>query len=327
MVWKPKEKEATLEESIAAAVKEYTPFWFGSTPLLCGVRSGEKVQAQPLNPSIIQGMWMIFFGDMTDSTGETGLFYLHEFKRRYEHLGVHFIWVVQPRYAFQSQPRVLETFTRKNAIDFPFVLDAKGLLAQAFGRQVNPKFVVIHDGKLVHNSEGPDWMKDTEALLHEFLRTSDPGLPLLSVFKTDRRFKKEISFVEFGKDRGSKIQLQGKWDQDADRIFTTDPTASMSFQCLGPNLSVFAQSLSRDQDVAILQFEVAGSSIDDSQFGPDLERDDEGRKIIRAGAGNPDLYDALIQLPGNQRMVTLRTPLAKRAGVALFGLRMNEFVK
>src|SRR5581483_9150852 len=96
MVWKPKEKELTPEEAVAAAKKELAPFWHGSPPLLAGVLSPQGVTAHPLDPAFGAKSWLLFFLDPTDAAGESAFSYARELHRRYHQHNVGCLLVFRP---------------------------------------------------------------------------------------------------------------------------------------------------------------------------------------------------------------------------------------
>ena len=339
MAWKPKEKELSAEEAVEEAIAHLKPFWHGSPPLICGAKVGNKINAQPLDPAITKGAWFLFFADPTDFSGKFSLAYLREFQNRYEDSGVKFLWIFKPHYKYLTLPRTVEQMTKKNQIRVPVVVDDEGHLSAAFGTKDLPKVVLLNDGKVMINGEGSNWMDGTEAALQKFLRVNDPGLSFLYVFKPMTKFSRDIGHVEFGTGRGIvitkeamkpqkvgkvEISIKGQWTQDEDKIFTSDPTATVSFTSPGAGVSLMAQSITRDQEWTSFVIETNGVPVHELNRGPDLGSDDDGRSMLRVEAVG--LYHATSGLPDTTRSITLRFPQAKRVPAGLLGLRFSEAI-
>ena len=338
MAWKPKEKELTPEEAVEEARAYLKPFWHGSIPLICGSKVGNQINAQPLEPTITKGAWFLFFADPTDSSGKFSLAYLREFQNRYEDSGVKFLWIFKPHYKFFTLPRTVEQMTKKSQIRVPVVVDDEGHLSAAFGAKDLPKVVLLNDGKVMINGEGPNWMESTEATLQKFLRLNDPGLSFLHVYKPMTKFSRDIGHIEFGTGRGivltepmkpqivNKVELtiKGKWTQDEDKITTSDPTASISFISPGSGLSLMCQSITRDQEWTSFVIEINNMPVHELNRGVDLSSDDDGRSIVRVEA--LALYHAAHALPETSREITLRFPQAKRVPAGFLGLRFSEAI-
>jgi hypothetical protein len=86
MVWKPKEKELTLEEALSLAKKELAPFWIGSPPLLAAFKTKHHTALYPIHPTFNESSWAIFFINPTCFSGKTTTLFAREMYRRYHDL-------------------------------------------------------------------------------------------------------------------------------------------------------------------------------------------------------------------------------------------------
>ena len=353
MIWKPKEKELTPEEAVERAKKELSPYWFGSPPLLAAVRMGpDKVSAFPLEASFGKQSWLMFFIDPTDFSGDVMIQCAREFHRRYHTHQLGFLIIYRPQYSYMRGRDSLEQIKIRHQLPFPIVVDADETLLAAFGATTLPKILLFTEGKTLLQAEGPSWMADFEIEIQKFLRSRDPGLPLLPEMEAQPTFFKDVSRLDFGRDRGAafpkpgfstqvkgfwvgnfpdigktkpevgQVILSGNWIQDGDRIATQDSKARLDFVSPGSGVSIVAQALPPAEDLGKIVVEVEGIPAYDAFCGGDLGFDDEGSSTLRPE--KPQLYHLLESLPSKNRWVTLRFPHAGQGAVAIYGLRFSE---
>ncbi len=351
MVWKPKEKELTQEEAIALAKKELSPFWFGSGPLLAGIKTGARTTVYPLDPAFTENPWLIAFVDTTSFAGETTVTFLREFYRRYNSNGLRFLLVIHPRYEFQRDRGLTENYIRRAQLQFPVVIDSDGLLAQAFGAKELPKICLLDKQRPIFEKSGANWIKDAEAEIHSFLRATDPGLPLLPVYhpskismdagsfdfgaSTKLRFPApgfgapvnglssgKFGFSNTNTPEPGKILISGSWMQDKDRIATTDPSAQIQFLSPGASISIIAQLLSKTAELAKIVVEVNDIPAFDVFASEDLYFDDEGQSAVKIEG--PRIYRLLTGLSEKERRITLKFPTVKHGPIAVFAIRFSD---
>jgi hypothetical protein len=354
MSWKKKERELSQEEAIELARKELEPYWLGSKPLLAAVKPGQgaEVQAFPLDPIFVKNRWLIALLDPTTFSGETTLFYLREFFRRYADHDLSFLLLCRSVYSYLREKKPIENMMRSYRFTFPAAIDHDGAMSRALGAKGFPRILLSTGGQFVVEREGLDWMSDFESEIQKFLRSTDPGLPLLPIFQPSEVLQKDTHRLEFGKGRGAPIPepgfkmtskkimagvfkgtrpqkmpegglfMSGQWIQDEDYILTADPTAQLGFRSPGAYLSVVAQALSKNQDAGKVAFEINHSLVSEQMVGPDMGFDVDGLSVVEVKA--PRLYHALVRLPVESREVTLRFPTANRTPVALYGIRFGQ---
>ena len=329
MVWKPKEKQLTLEEATALAIKELTRFWFGSKPLIAGVKSGNKVTALPLDPTFTNKSWLMFFIDPTDFSGESVLEYACEWYRRYAPNDLNFLLFLKIPYQFLRTNEAIQQMIRKLQIPFPLALDEEELLFSAFNAKSLPKVILFDRNQYIFEHGGNEWLKGTELKTQQFLRSRDPGLALLQPFQSERPLTEDGFRIDFGKNQkipatfsGKNFSRSGKWEQEDERIMTADPEAAIKFISPSPRISVIAQSLSKLREMSKLVIEVNGIPAFDSFASENLTMDDDGQSIAKVEDGQ--LYHVLANLPEENREVTLRFPIANRVPIALYGLRFGK---
>lgn len=358
MAWKPKEKELSPEEAIALARKELEPFWFRSEPLICGVSSEAGIQAVPLDTTFPKHPWLLFFIDPTEFSGETVMVYAKEWYRRYSTHEVGFLVMFRPPYRFYRERPVVNQFIEHFGLTFPVAIDADGLLTQAFRvHESLPKLVLLDGQKIVFEAAGKNWREDSELQIQKFLRSRDPGLALSPPFIPARALPEDRMRIEFGygapseraaifpgpwvdAPRGMKaakfaglrldkmqpreIFLSGNWIQDAEKIATQDPQATLGLTVPSSRFSLVAQSLAgQDQlDSAKISVEVLDKPAYDAVAASHLTLDDSGLALVRVREAN--FYHVIHKLPVREREVTLRFPTADRQAVALYGIRYGE---
>ncbi len=357
MAWKPKEKELTLEEAIALAKKELAPFWHGSPPLIAAVQ-GRGTSAFPLDPEFTKKSWFIVFLDPTNFEGEASARTAREFARRYEPENLHFLAVLHPSFHFITERHWVEAALKRLQISFPAVVDTNGLLESSFGDGPLPRVVLWTSGKPVLSSSGQDWITRVEGDLQAFLRSRDPGLPLLPVRETHENCFRAILSKHLGRGKGSttprfgfsrpgqsgfsttlfptrepaildslgkgEIAITGKWIQDEERIATSDPSATLGFICPASRFSILAQSLANVSERNKIGIELNHQPALDIFRGDDLEFDEDGSSMVVVDS--PRLFHALANLGEKERRVLLRFPSAQRSAVAIYALRFaNSF--
>jgi hypothetical protein len=351
MVWKPKEKELTLEEAVALAKSELTPLWFGSEPLVAAIRGaeGQKPSVFPLANHFSTVPRLFIFVDPTQPGSEFLLKYGREWHKRYQPNGCELLAVFRLPYGGLQQAQDFQGLFRKG-LGFPVAIDRDGLLAEALSAREVPAIALLHKGKTVFVDV--DWRKpaEIELKLQHYLREGDPGLPLRPPFQGDAVAPASESSMEFGRGRGpafpapgfqgnvqgfgtaqfptpipagdlskSPFFIQGSWIQDADRIATSDPAAVLAFHASRAKVAIVGQCLSKIGGTGKLIVELEGRPVFDVFAGDSLQMDDEGNSRVQLEG--LQLYSMLRALTPDSRRVTLRFPAAREFPIAIYGLR------
>ncbi len=349
-----KDEDLTPQEAIAAAKKELAPYWFNSSPLYAAIKTANGPTVFPLTndakdlalPVLVMAL------DLMNYAGREALSYIKEWYSRYAGVGLQMAVIIRPTYPFLRIPATLQQFCRREGFQVPMCLDHEGLYAEAFKITKYPKVRLMHWGNVILEQDGKDWVNNIENKIHGFLRAHDPGLPLHKIFVPETPFAHDQGEMEFGKSGGTifslpgfqksqsaflvgnfkgtrptwvdkgEVFLSGKWIQDGDRVATSDPTATMGFQSLGPRFSFIAQCLGKPGDVSRVIIELENAPLVDVFYGSDLSVDDEGRALMKVDTGK--VYHALRTLPEDNREITLRFPNADKAAVAIYGVRFGN---
>ena len=351
MVWKPKEKEFTLEEALALAKNELAPFWHNSSPLLAGVKTGKITTVHPLSPDFNEFIWLIFIIDLTDSSGNMVLQCAREFHRRYHDLNLKVLVLIYPVYPFLKEAKTVQSITRHFQIPFILGIDTELLLSQSFEVNTFPKAVLVSKDKKILDLSGNDWFFSLEEGIQNFMRSHDPGLPLLNLFHPTFPWHVEVSRVELGRDLGfvfpkpgfgqsengfsqalftggkedADFVIYGHWIQDEHRIATSDPQAFIRLKCPSTHFSLVSEFLGKTADMAKIIVELNRIPVLDIFAGESLVYDDEGHSVLKLDEAR--LFSTLARLPEKNREITLRFPFADRNAIALYGLRFHEIVK
>lgn len=323
---KKREREYTPEEAIALTLNEVTPHWYRSHPLLVGVDLHEGAYPQPLDPVIQEGIWVFFFCSSTSPVFVQVLARYRAWVKRFQSLGVQFIFGFRGHYEYFSERKAVEAWLKETDLSTIAVCDRSGALAKSFGAGGEPGVAILHHGKIRFCASGPDWMHDAEASLHGILRESSPGLPLWPPFTpiTDQLQSTDRWFLRAdGKALENRsVDLRGQWSIEEDRIFTRDPLAEIHFQAPASSVSIVARSLSDAGDPTRIRFDAAGASFSDSFGGADFSVDDEGNSCtLLAG---PRAYVVLKNLPIRLRKLRFRFPFAKISAVGVYGFEFAD---
>lgn len=351
MVWKPKEKSLSLNEALELATKELRPSWFASEPLLACVPAGDKVTAYPLDPTFPQKVWLIVFVDITTFTGDNALIYVREWFRRYNVIDTNFLIVLRSPYTKFFTTALVEKFMRVQQIKFPVVIDTDGLLSSAFGAVDFPRVILLNKTQTLFNhgrAKLTHSFQETEFELQNFLRSTDPGLPLFLTFRNENEFPSDEYGMEFGrglcnmvafeppaaapKQGGGRaapvkvnqvtpgaVFLTGRWEQNAEAISTADSTAQIEFISPAPRIALVVRTTTQSEGISRALVEVNGLPPYEGCLGQDLTVNDDGKTVIRVRSGG--LYHILQGLSENERHVTIKFPDAERIRLALYGLR------
>jgi len=356
MTWKPKEKELSQDEAIELAKKELAPFWFSSTPQFAGVKTEEGFQVFPLDPEFLKKAWLLFFVDPTDFCGEASFVYAKEWHKRYNAHQLGIVLIMTPAYQYLQTPAAVAAIVEKNQLTFPVVLDSEQAIAGAFKAQSLPKILLLSHGRTFFEYSGKNWLGQTEIEVQNFLRSTDPGLPLLPVFQPLKAPVGDLKRIEFGflskqgegiinpapgfekSDTGvrrgdfhglrpkslgaDEIFVSGSWMQDSEKIATSDPNAMIIFRTSASRVSGVAQSLAKPSEIPMISIEIQGAPAYDAIAGEHMLMDDSGKSV--AEVSTTRLYHFLANLPNQDREITLRFPNADVASVALYGLRLGK---
>lgn len=356
MIWKPKEKELTLEEAVNLATKELAPYWFDCRPQVAGVKVDGKTSVFPLDPEFSKNTWLLFFIDFTDFSGTSAVTYAKEWYKRYHVHQLKILLILPKSYSFLDNREPIQKIIESYQLNFPVAVDIDGTLRAAFEAKVLPKVSLLEQSKTWFSFSGPDWVRNTEANIQSFLRSKDPGLPLLPFFQPTQGILMDVLRLEFGSQSklGQEVEfsspgtlqqegdikvgtffgvrpktlepgilaIAGRWTQDFEKMTTSDSSAVIGFRSPGASVLLIAQSLSRTPDLSIISVEVENLPAYDAICGDDLEKDEAGQSVLIVS--KPEVYQLLVRLPDDLREVTLRFPNADKAPVAIYGLRFGS---
>ncbi len=345
MVWKPKEKALTQEEAVELARQELAPHWVGCSPVLAGVRLPDgRLTVLPLDPEFAKRSWLIFMLDPTLLTGDTLLHYAREWERRFAAQNLHFLLFMNPIFEFLKNHDAIKPLLKKHDIKFPYLIDPDGLLFEALAQLSHksgakdflPRVLLIHNKSILFSHGPGEWNLRSESAVHEFLRSFDPGLPLAPKFDAGGGYPFTSECLYFGKKHGpaqfdsKTIIFKGKWERELERIYTSDPQASIEFTSPCSRVSIVAQAVNLENSQApVLAGEntwmgiaLEGEPVFEAAAGEDLRMEDDGTSGLRLE--RPRIYRALTQLSAATRRVTLRFPIANRMGAAIYSVQFSD---
>ncbi|MBI2712684.1 MAG: hypothetical protein HYX41_07525 [Bdellovibrio sp.] len=361
MIWKPKEKDLTLEEAVEMARKELAPFWFGKSPQIAGVYANGNYSVFPLNPDFSKDPWLILIIDPTQYSGEGAILYAKEWHKRYSELGLNFLLLVTATYKYLMKVELAQKFVEDLQADLTVAIDVEQALAPAFGVKIPPKIILIHQNKKYLEFNEGDWVEQTEILIQKFLRIKEPGLPLSAIYQTKQKMVFDVLRVEFGTKPklGTSFQfpegifrevpdspgiqkgnfetsrvpgdilheeelfVTGKWTRDAEKLSTSDPNATITFYATGGMVAMVAESLSTSSDHPIVIVEAGGLPLFESMAGQDITMDETGKSVV--WVRKPGLYHLVNNATIKHRTITLRFGNVDVAPIGIFGLRIGQW--
>jgi hypothetical protein len=359
MGWKRQDKELTPQEAIALAQRELAPYWIGSAPMVAGVRLENKFFLYALEKEFEKKPWFILFIDITDFSGEFAASIIQEWHRRYSSHPIGFLVVVVPAYEFLKNDKTLvKEWLEDLRINCPIVIDPDGGLVGAFGTRDLPRFIIFKNGRFFGDYSGNNWYVNPEHQIQTFLRETDPGLPLLPTQKQVTNDGHDLLRLEFGfhprlgkvhsifqkgftvpegserrvfhwiggvrprKMEAGELFVSGHWEQEPERIITSDMGALIAFKCPGRKISLIASAMPDGKEPPRIVLEVNGDTISESYLRKDAFLDDQGRAMITVKQVR--IYNVICDLPEDKREITLRFPNADVAPIALYGIRAGN---
>jgi hypothetical protein len=327
MAWKPKEKQLTIEEAVEVARKELAPYWVNSEPLVGGIKlsSESPVTVHALDKLFESRPTVICLVDLTTFSGESVTLFAREWAKRYAPQNLGFLLVVKPTYSFLSEIKALQLLLTRSPVMFPMTLDHDGVLFQSLvGQLPLPRILLYHQHKVVLDHTGPAWFKDIEVEIQRFLRKMDPGLPLAPALEGSEIPAIDRKRYELGQGlRSPDLKMTGKWTQEADRVLTSDPTATMSFRSPAARVSLVARAAGKaSEEVGHLRVDLGGEPVFDAAAGMDLTASDTGGTELKVK--EPRVYHTLARLPDTARQVLLRFPDAERVPIAIYAIQCGD---
>jgi hypothetical protein len=319
---KRRDREFTPEEAFAITLREVTPHWYRSEPLVVGVDAEEGAYPQPLRADIRTGTWVFFFVSATSPVFDRSIAMLRLWQNRFSSLGVRFVFAFRGNYAYFNERKAIEAWLASLELTFPCVCDFDGSLAKGFGTPHEPGIAILDEGKVVYSGSGERWLEGAEARLQSVLRGHSPGLPLWPVAsETGLHLLPVVAWpLRAGADAlvFAKVKLVGQWVIEDDRIVTADSKAELSFVAPGSAVEIVARNLGESGDPTRIRFDTQGASFSDQFAGKDFVVDHEGNSSLLLS--HPRAYSALRGIPSALRTLRFRFPFSKVSPVAIYGL-------
>ena len=359
MAWKVKEKEVSIEDAIDASKTELQPHWYGSSPLVIGVKMPDRVALFPLNPEFPKHPWIIFCVDITDFSGLSACQFAKEWLRRYHTHQMDCLIIITPCYSFLRDGPFVRDMLERLQINLICTVDIQEVLFFALEVKQQPK-VILQTNQVRHfEFDGEGWLERPEKEIHQFLWKNDPELPLLPVYQPPKT-SIDVDRIEFGFDpkwgrvwkweeaafksaqspdlprqgvfkekppaqlKPGDLFISGEWSQTNETIFTSDKKAMIGFYCKGERLSILAKTLAKRPETSVIVVEVNHQPAYQAIMGENAFMDDSASSAVKID--QPALYHALNNLPKNTREIILKFPSADVAPVALFGLRIGDML-
>lgn len=183
MAWTPPKKKISPEKAMALARQRATPLWLRSKAHFWPEQEAPTapIQLRVLEPEFSKtSMAFAFFDPSSEGGSALGVKFKALFER-YAELGIEFYCVV-PAPATQAEyPPDAKAWFQHQHWGVPGLADAGGLLGRLWGIPADVGgFVVLKNGspEQVWNP-ALDSLKSFELRFQSWLRTEDPGLPLI----------------------------------------------------------------------------------------------------------------------------------------------------
>jgi hypothetical protein len=322
MGWKPKEKPLTAEQAIELAVQELTPQWFNSPPLLAGVKSGQEATVHPLQKDFSEKAWFFFFVDPSRYSGATALQFFKEWHRRYGHFNLQFVLVNGPRtLAFRTIESTAALLKRRH-LTMSATVDLDLSLAQALGVTEYPAAILLNRLQTELFVSGGQWLENLELRIQEFLRRTDPGLPLPLPYQPSNPVFRDVGEIDFSTQGTATPGLSGNFQVKDGNLVVTDSKSEIRVRAKGPEVAIVLQRLNLESDPGKCAIESGGAPLLDLFYGSDIGVDDEGHsgaKIV-----SPGVYFLASKLPEKSRDLRIHFPHAERTPLIIHRILFGD---
>lgn len=294
--WKPKEKPLSPEEAIALARQQLAPLWHRSPPLFAGLRTGpQKASIHPLNETFASHNWLVHVLNPLDYSGERATHILHEWHRRYAPHDLRFLVIARVEVPTLNRPEIIHRALARWGVDFPAVLDQDGAITDGFAFSTS----LFSHGKPVFSANGLE--DGVERQIQQFLRGTDPGLPLLRELKLAAPVAGAQLRIS-GHPAG--VALAGSWKEENGACVSVGDDATIQFQARAPRVGMVVELRGTDPLGSCFAIEVNGRPAYESIAGEDVHFDENGGAIVKVKQGS--FYHLLHDLPAHEREICLR---------------------
>jgi len=325
MVWKPAQKKITKQEVIELAKAEISRYWFNaSTPLFAAAKSkSEKSSLFPLDDAFTKKNWLLLFLDPLDLNF---IFYKNIFKeweKRYERIGVGFIYVFKSDFSLCSTSGKVKLYIPHYFKTTPFVIDGDGLISKTFSISHKNFVVLFAKGEQVFSSvslsKDPYWYKEVENQIQKYIWSEQSGLPMPLIFESEEVLLKSHKIFECAMKKNEfkatlsedKVSFEGNRSLIAENIEIKIPVESSEF-------FILVQNISKEDSLSKIQIKLDGISASEKHISDDVIVDPTGGTLL--GVEEFKLYNVLTGLPENKfKTLTLSFLNAKNFPIHLYG--------
>jgi hypothetical protein len=362
MNWRPKVREATLEEALDAARLEFENYWHRTMPqfLILPDQEGHP-SLYPIQQDFEKQPTLLCLIDLTTLEGLGMVRMFNAWRSRYKFFPVQYVVILTATYPCFLDREWMKSMLESLDLDCSVAIDFDGKFAFYFDAFALPKTILLWEGRFLVHLNGHQALIQTESLLQEFLRKADPGLPLEPAFhprefqvfaqtqRTELGHSPKIGKPKPWKGLDQHIHLQksdilpdathakwhfkeptekdallftGKWEQNDGSIMTKDPQARVTLKP-DPLCLFFAEGLTTTLEKSKMIVTIQDKPVRDAFRGKDLTPDDAGRSAVVLG--KPRLYEVTKDLPKGTTL-TLSFPTADKAPIRLYGYRQGKVI-
>ncbi|MFN7684209.1 MAG: hypothetical protein ACK5QT_02225 [Oligoflexia bacterium] len=176
MSWSDGKKKISLEKSIAMARQRLVPLWHSLKPLLW--MDGATLRV--LEPEFTQLIWVVYAMDPLRADQQELAARFEKFRGRYRRVDLSFLLVVPVPVGSVELPAHVKEWISKTHFREPLVADPEGGLLKGLSCPALPySLSVFKGGKSVMQWNGEEPLSRFELKFQDWLRSEDPGLPLV----------------------------------------------------------------------------------------------------------------------------------------------------
>lgn len=324
-----KNKLLSPEEALEAAIKEYSPYWHNSAPLLICAESGDgKPYPQPLSDELRTGNWLIFISSATGPSFARTIDLFQQFKARYEELGIRFMLIFQAVYPIFSSAANRNIFLKFYGIGkIPVFFDFEGTIARAFNCKAYPSQVLIRSGEVVSVVSGINTSDQMEFEVQKQIRTENPGVPFFRS-KQHPPFSEPIHeplryrVGDAAQTDKFKIEFIGNWSQGDQVRQTMDPESKIRVECHSNSFYLVASTITATMDPTRIYMSMNKGGVPTVNQGRDFHPEEDGKSSTQISL--PRSYELVVGLDQKLKtVIEVSFPNARVNPVAVYGIELN----
>ena len=314
MIWKPKEKPLTKEEVIKVATEKNKKYWYNSTPLFYGTNDEENYFIYPLTTDFGEYAWLFYFFDVCSTAGVQALQYTNYLQKRYKKYNLNIIGIIKKTYPFLINESSIIKCINENNCNHAVFFDHDNSAHEAYCVTSKDTMVLSKGGKVVFKEENVFHPFLIENKIQNFLRSSDPGLPLPPEYNELPKKPSDTQLIQINS-KDSEVSITPSAIKNDSHIIIKQENTVVTFNLNNKSLSIILDINKTEEDCPKINLEINGKPLFERNFGRNVKYDYDGAAIIQTTAGG--LYH-VVDNNNKESSVTLKFVGVSKNPVTLY---------